>query len=291
MTELVVTPNPYPSLLRQELKGRNAAYAKRKKLPHSLSYGEMPVIVYEPFSQGRRHGNFLDVGYRAITENPQWKRRLAKVHTSRSLPKTDRAWCELDSAMSSDALLMNVFCHPATIKNPALRSLLGVDDFSCPEFGFKPRVPFLNGRFDRTEVDMKFGTLLVESKLTESDFQIARSRRVECYRDLDEVFDRTGLPMINESYVSYQLIRNVLAAHALDLDFCVLLDARRPDLREAWYQIMSCVKITGLRTRCKILTWQELSAVLPSELQDFLDIKYGIVPPGQTASDPQSSDA
>jgi hypothetical protein len=43
---------------------------------------------------------------------------------------------------------------------------------------------------------------------------------------------------------------------------------------------MSCVKITDLRTRCKVLTWQELAEFLPEELQDFLDHKYGIVPPG-----------
>jgi len=40
-----------------------------------------------------------------------------------------------------------------------------------PEFGYKARVPLLGGRTDRTEVDMKLGRLLVEAKLTESDFR------------------------------------------------------------------------------------------------------------------------
>jgi hypothetical protein len=35
-----------------------------------------------------------------------------------------------------------------------------------------------------------------------------------------------------------------------------------------------------LKTRCKVLTWQEMSSSLPPELQNFLDLKYGIVPPG-----------
>jgi hypothetical protein len=72
----------------------------------------------------------------------------------------------------------------------------------------------------------------------------------------------------------------VLAAHALNLSFCVLLDARRPDLIEAWYAGMKCIKISDLKTRCKVLTWQELSELLPPNLQKFLDLKYGIVPPG-----------
>ncbi len=34
----------------------------------------------------------------------------------------------------------------------------------------------------------------------------------------------------------------------------------------------------------KVMTWQELTALLPAELQEFLDVKYGIVPPGQAPS-------
>src|SRR5258708_18807416 len=158
-------PNPYPSLLRQELKVRNTAYAALRNLPHALSYGEAPVVVYHPFCEERRHGNFLDASYQAILERPEWRRRLTKVHTSHSLPRGDRGWCELDSGMSSDALLMNVFCHPGTITQRALQSFLGVDGSSVPEFGLRARVPLLNGRTDRTEVDMTLGTLLVKSKL------------------------------------------------------------------------------------------------------------------------------
>ena len=85
---------------------------------------------------------------------------------------------------------------------------------------------------------------------------------------------------VDGKYVSYQLLRNVLAAHALGFAFCVLLDSRRPDLIESWYAVMKCVRIAELRMRCKVLTWQELSEALPSDLQRFLDLKYGIVPPG-----------
>src|SRR6185437_13573001 len=146
------------------------------------------------------------------------------------------------------------------------------------------RVPMKNtatgkARFDRTEVDMKLGQLLVEAKLTENDFQIAPPERVKSYRDLEEVFDITLLPRSAGRFISYQLIRNVLAAHAGDFDFCVMLDARRPDLLEAWHTIMRAVKPTDLRTRCKVLTWQELSGELAPGLRQFLRVKYGIFGP------------
>ena len=73
---------------------------------------------------------------------------------------------------------------------------LGVEGERAPVFGWKARVPLANGRFDRTEVDMRLGSLLVEAKLTEGDFQTREARIVEAYRDFDEVFDRELLPRV-----------------------------------------------------------------------------------------------
>jgi hypothetical protein len=282
----------YAAHLRQELSARNTMYATLRRLTHVSSYGGIPVIVYEPCSDGERHGNFLDASYSAILNQPEWKRRLRKIHSqaARSLPQSERTWKELDSCMSSDALLMNVFCHPRTLKKLRLYSVLGVDIGEIPQFGFPARVPLRGGRSDRTEVDMKFGGLLVESKLTESDFQTKSVEVVGSYRDLEEVFECKELPKLRGQYVSYQLIRNVLAAHALRLAFCVLLDARRPDLIEAWYAVMRCIRISDLRTRCKVLTWQELSEVLPPAVQHFLNLKYGIVHTGCAPSNPASAE-
>ncbi len=55
-------------------------------------------------------------------------------------------------------------------------------------------------------------------------------------------------------------------------------------MREEWFEVMAAVKSAELRTRLKVLTWQELAALLPEALQEFLDCKYGIVPPGKTPS-------
>jgi hypothetical protein len=224
---------------------------------------------------------------------------------------------------------MNIFCTPGVVESASLRRALGVEDDAAPIFGWKARVPLASGRFDRTEVDMRLGPLLVESKLTESDFQSRECALVESYRDLNAVFDRDLLPRITlppkrrrapaefpeaysqefeseiipESelalglapippegaidiatgplaYASYQLIRNVLAAHASNCSFCVFYDERRPDLREEWFAIMAAVRNADLRVRLKALTWQELAALLPEPLQHFLAVKYGIVAPG-----------
>lgn len=280
--------------LRRELCARNAEFAAANKLIHVASYGESPVTVYAPHDDGQSHGNFYATSYRAILKNAAWARRLEKVHSSArsSLPRSDRRWRELDSCTSSDALLMNIFCCPNVCNSKQVAGVLGTETGDVPEFGYRARVPLKstnNGssakavkapreRFDRTEVDMKLGSLLIESKLTESDFQTAPASLVMAYRDLEEVFDVESLQQTGERFISYQLIRNVLAAHASGASFCVMLDARRPDLLESWHTIIGCVRYADLRTRCKVLTWQELSALLPRGLRQFLEMKYGILP-------------
>jgi hypothetical protein len=265
------------ALLRRELSARGEAYARKRELSYELSYGEVPVVVFEPCADG--HGNFLPETFQAIQNNPLWTRRLKKVHTQAKtrLPKLwDHRWCELDTCNSSDALLMNVFCHPKTFVDGMVAAMLGIGAEARPEFGVRARIPMKNGRTDRTEVDMVVGDLLVEAKLTETDFQTASKELIEQYQHFTTVFARKELPRRNGRYVGYQLIRNVLAAHASGASFCLLADARRPDLREQWFTVMRSVRDAELRTRCKMLTWQELAEVLPERLRCFLAEKYGI---------------
>jgi hypothetical protein len=272
-------PIRFAALLRRELSTRNASYAALEQVPHVTTYGEMPVVVYQPSPCGEKHGNFISASYRALLRRPEWRKRFDKVHSSASrvLPKSDSVWKELDSSTSSDALLMNIFCYPGVTKRRELSLLLGTEIGDLPEFGFKPRVPLTSGFIERTEVDMKLGRVLFEAKLTEGDFQIQRAELVEQYRDLRDVFESRQLPRVKRKYISYQLIRNVLAAHALNLNFCTLLDARRPDLLEDWFNIVRCIRSATIRARCKVGTWQELTPCLPGALRNFLSVKYGIV--------------
>ncbi len=269
---------PYAAELRRELSTRNLRYAQRHKLLSRSSYGQPPVVCYLPSDDGLGHGNFLRESYRAILGNVNWRKRLEKVHSqSRSaLPAAGRRWRELDSCNSSDALLINIFCHPGTLKAPRVFDVLGIDQLCQPEFGVKARVPLANGRLDRTEIDMRLGDLLVEANLTEADFQSCEQEVVERYRDFHQVFELPELPREGNRYASYQLIRNVLAAYAGGFSFCVMADARRPDLKESWYAVMRSVRMAELRVRCKMITWQELSIELPRALRFFLAEKYGI---------------
>jgi hypothetical protein len=344
------------SLLRRDLNARAQHLACTNRLLHEQTTGSEPSILFghEEQAEHPRHGNFHPASYAAICAKPEWSRRLTKVHTAhrRVRARADWQWMELDCANSSDALLMNIFCHPAVFSdghlNTAVANLLGVPTTSHPNFGIHPGVPLNKSRAnhrmkkqsvatdsiqslfntniqppqleesnypkDRTEIDLQLGTLFIEAKLTEFSFQTSSPRLIERYRDLETIFDIERLPSkiitppathpatenfsdLEEptNYLTnpitptthnsrtliqgYQLIRNVLAAFASDASFCVLCDSRRRDLIETWYAILSAVHYPSFAWRLKLLTWQELAAVLPDDLQEFLVIKYGISPP------------
>jgi hypothetical protein len=261
--------------LRHEISHRNAARAAA--WPAEMSYSPVPSIVYAENDSGG-HGNFLAPAYKRILQNPDWEARLAKVYTgSRFLPrKADRTRRELECANSSDALLMNIFCYPGVPRRPAFCSLLGVEPGLRPSFGFRPAIPLRTGAQDRSELDLKFGNLLIESKLTEGDFQTARRDLVDRYRDLETVFEVGRLPVTNDKYRSCQVIRGALAAHVHQASFLVFCDQRRPDLIEDCFRIMGAVVSSDLRCRISVVTWQELAGTLPPKVQTFLAEKYGI---------------
>jgi hypothetical protein len=163
------------------------------------------------------------------------------------------------------------------INRAGIQALLGIESNAMPEFGHRPRTPLLGNKRDNTEIDMVLDGLLIEAKLTESDFQSAKASLISRYRDLETIFSLSDLPSRNGKQEGYQLIRGTLAAYASGCSFCVFCDSRRPDLIEHWYKIMCAVRLFELRCRLKLLTWQELASVLPDDLQHFLAVKYGIV--------------
>ena len=261
--------------LRHELSHRNAARAGAWTAETSSS--AVPSIVYAQNEAGE-HGNFLQASYQRILQNEDWKVRLAKVYTgSRFMPrKADRTRYELECANSSDALLMNIFCYPGTTHRAALCSLLGVAPGLRPVFGFRPEIPLRNGKQDRSELDLKLGSLFIEAKLTEGNLQTARRDLVQRYRDLEAVFHVDSLPTTNEKYRSCQVIRGALAAHRHGASFAVFCDQRRPDLIEDCFAILSAVRTADVRCRMSVVTWQELAHTLPPKVKLFLAEKYGI---------------
>jgi len=203
------TPSWSASLLRRDLSARAHNLARTQQLLHEIAPGSDPTIIFGRDEQGR-HGNFHPASDVAICANPAWLHRLTKPHTAsrRSRARKDWQWMELDTCNSSDALLMNIFCHPGVFDGhtiaPPIARLLNVDPTSQPSFGITPGVPLRTTRkgrsklpselTDRTEIDLQLDTLFLEAKLTESSFQTAPLLLIERYRDLEAVFDLTRLP-------------------------------------------------------------------------------------------------
>jgi hypothetical protein len=265
------------SALRSNLRQLALNYAKAKGLPFYQSLGTTdPAILFTPI--GDRHGNFLDASYRAIQHNPANRERLSRRHNqSHALPVQFQKDARLlDSSNSSDALLMNIFCYPE-IGDSSMRDFLGLDQWTSPAFGVQFCVAGESKGQKCTEIDMTFSTeLAVEAKLSEPEFQQAAVDRVTRYRNLVEVFRVDALPRCPKGFDSYQLLRNILAAHERGGRFLVLYDERRPDLFRRWEAVIGAIRIPALRERCFARTWQEIAAAVPPELRLFLVEKYGL---------------
>ncbi len=263
--------------LATALRTQVGALARNLGKPHQATMGA--AVVFEPGATS--HGNFIEASYRRIMAHPEWARRLDKVHSAKrharpaGADERIRIWRELDAATSSDALLMNIFCYPRVF-TPALRALIGVSGREPIEFGVRSEAPLAGGLVNTTEIDMRLGDLLVEAKLTETDFQCASPRLAERHSAFDQVFSRDLLEVTPRGVRSYQLLRGVLAAHAAGGRFCVICDGRRTDLIADWFQVIRAVRGFDLQSRLLLVTWQEIAAVVPRRLQTFLQAKYGI---------------
>lgn len=253
--------------LRREISARNLADA------HETTYGAIPSVLLQDGA------NFHPASYRRILANAEWARRLAKSYTasSRVAHSQGRERKELECAGSSDALLMSIFCHPQTLRSRSLQALLGIEGSATPSFGVRVRTPLRNDMEDRTEMDMRVGDLLVEAKLSETGFQTARADLLARYEAFEDIFDTEALPRSHALFRGYQLLRGILAAHHADARYAVCIDQRRPDLRDQFFAVASAVRYSSLRSRVKLITWQEVASTLTPSLREFLAQRYGIV--------------
>ena len=276
-----------PTQLRQDLIARATNLAKKNPNNAYRSHGGTILFKYPMKDNKTCHGNFLEKSYQEILTNNDWKARLLKAHTGkRHFDEGDRENAkELDSCCSSDALLMNIFCHPSTLKNMHLAKLLGLKPGTDlkPDFGWHPGLKRKDGtRDNRTEIDMHIGAsiggVVCEAKLTEQDFTCKNKAIVDRYDGFKNVFNHETLAK-DQNYRHYQLIRNILVAHQFDACFRLLCDARRTDLINAFTAVIKAITPThiNLKERCKIITWQKIAATTPPPLQIFLKEKYGII--------------
>jgi hypothetical protein len=266
--------------LRNELHDQALVGAKTNSIPHYLSLGQSPTVLFPTAADRNSHGSFHSDSWRAITANATWANRLKKVAArADALPPEMRATAgEIDSGNSSDALLMNCFCFPGAV--PRIMKGLGlwesIGSTALPEFGVRAKLPKAQNRQDATELDMKIGSHIFEAKLTESDFVSEPIELPREYVDFVSVFDESALRVVGSRVKGFQLIRNVLAAFHLKASLIVLLDQRRPDLLQEWWSIHAAIKCAPLRLRCGFRTWQQVAAASPPPLAAFLSGQYGI---------------
>lgn len=266
------------SALRRELSARNLE--RESAGEREFTYGRVASVIYAADEQGG-HGNFLSASFRRIQADSRWNARLGKTYSaSARVPRSNDRWRgELECANSSDALLMNIFCYPGALRRPRLCALLGVDPGLRPDFGVRANIAMHRNEVDRTELDMRLGNLMLEAKLTETGLGFASRERVLRYKAVECIFDLEDLPWTPRGVAGYQVIRGVLAAEAEGCTFGLVYDARRADLCEVWFRVLTAVRSFDLRSRMKLLTWQEIASVLSTPVQQFLQEKYGICAP------------
>lgn len=212
--------------------------------------------------------NFNQNSYAAILKKPEWKARLEKKHTS-----FNDGTLEMQSSNSSDALLMNIFCHPRFPSWTGAMRLLGIKDATDIRFGWNPYFVNEDPAF-RTEIDLKIGQGIFEAKLTESGFTEKALADVELYEGFAETFEAKGL-LNSEGYIdNYQLVRNILTAKKYDMAFTLLVDQERTDLIRCLFETTKCIMDIKIRQKVRFVTWQEIAAASGAELKDFLLQKY-----------------
>jgi hypothetical protein len=250
-----------PSQLKASILSLSEQYAKSRGLEYKKY---TTALIFKHISD-----NFLNSSFQNIERNSELKPRLNKTHSN--IKKT----YEMQSSNSSNALLMNVFCHSKISKWKGIRDLFRVKDVK-PIFGYKPGIPLKNGKRDRTEIDLVLADIFVEAKLTESDFKVKDFETVANYHGFEDVFHPEKLPKTDKSFLNYQIIRNLLAAYHFEKRHILICDGRRGDLIKSYYDVVKCVRSVGIRKRCDVIFWQDIWERVGKDIKEFLSEKYGI---------------
>jgi hypothetical protein len=248
--------------LKLEIRKSTLNYAHKRGLPVAESHAS--AVIFQNLSD-----NFHPESFKNISNNLEWQHRTAKAHQNVA------GVLEMQSSNSSDALLMNIFCHPDIRHWKGIRDLIG-EQIDAIIFGFSGQVYINGGQVDSTEIDMALTGLFCEAKLTETDFTHKTADVVERYDGLYATFYAEELPRIGNNYDNYQIIRNLLAAIQHDKKHILLCDERRSDLVRRYMQTVSCLRDMHNRKKCSVVFWQEIAGACGASLRDWIEEKYGI---------------
>jgi hypothetical protein len=248
--------------LKQDLRKCALVFSERRGLPVDDSHTS--AVIFSNIAD-----NFHPDSFANLTKHSDWNARTMKPH--QKVPGVK----EMQSSNSSDALLMNIFCHPSIRKWTGVKKVLG-NDLESIAFGFAGAVRISNGQTDTTEIDMALSGVFCEAKLTESDFTHKRRSVVENYDGLYETFHVEALPRAGDDYDNYQIIRNLLAATQQERKHILLCDERRPDLVRRYMTTVSCLRDVHRRMKCRVIFWQEIVDVCGKSLREWTEEKYGL---------------
>jgi hypothetical protein len=250
-------------------------YQQKQALRHSaMLYAQTRGIIIDSSPESaiifqNLADAFCPASFEAIRKNADWFLRAQKPH--QNLPDMR----EMQSSNSSDALLMNIFCHPKLISWKGVFEVLGFRPEN-PTFGFKALIEKKGTDGDKTEIDMVIDNYFIEAKLTEADFTKKKVVEVNKYRNLDQHFHSNILPVRNGCYQHYQIIRNLLAAIQHKKQHMLLCDERRPDLVRSYMDVVCCLRDQHIRKTCRIVFWQEVQRACGKSLGLFIQSRYGI---------------
>ena len=259
--------------LRAQKGNMNYSDAIKKRIINNIKTDtKFAVSQYEEFESAiifrNIEDNFLESTYKNIKSKPKWFDRTRKRHSH-----FNDGTLEMQSANSSDALLMNIFCHPKFFSWKGPSKLLNLKIENEIEFGWNPFFENENPQHP-TEIDLKIGNHIFESKLTEETFTTREDAFVYKYQDFQKVFNVELLQTKDGSYNHYQLIRNILTAYKYEFDFSIIIDSSRIDLLNELLIIIQSIKDFNLRRRVNFFTWQEITEVCGSEVKEYIVKKY-----------------
>ncbi len=180
------------------------------------------------------------------------------------------AW-EVES--SRLGLLMNIFCCPDVWNSDGIDALIGC---RCHHPAFFLTCPLLinDGRLDPTSIDIVFEDVFCQAVSPNERFVGQQVSVVNKYRCLEELFDVESLPSHNGIYENFRTIRNLLSAYQYGKRHVLLCDDRRSDLVEAYFATVAAIKNEELRSRCRIVFWQDLLHFVDADLSDFVSRRF-----------------
>lgn len=239
----------------------------------AIDYARINDIPFDEYSSAvifkNIQDNFYPLSFQNISKTSHYNVRLKKIH-----PKVKNA-LEMQSSNSSDALLMNVFCHPKINDWKGLKKFLSIEEIN-PIFGYKPGVLKDHNIKDDTEIDMVIGDIFFEAKLTETDFTEKHVSEVMKYKNINTVFNFDVLPIKNNKIQGYQIIRNILAAFQCKKSHCLICDIRRGDLIREYYQIINAINVDEIKLKVGVIFWQEIIKLCGADFKKYIETKYGM---------------